>query len=111
VPNFDSWQSRRFGTNWFHLDLPRHRSHFTPDGLEALLRRTGFVPLALEISTSGDGLPMSLQYRLLGRRRLARGPALYLAAATAVLLVPLVAGVDRLARGGDVLHAAAQTER
>jgi len=111
VPNFASWESRRFGTNWFHLDLPRHRSHFTQDGLEALLRRTGFVTLSLETSTSADGLPMSLQYRLLGRRRLVRGPALYLAAATAVLVVPLVVGVDRLAQGGDVLHAAAQKAR
>jgi Methyltransferase domain len=111
VPNFASWESRRFGTNWFHLDLPRHRSHFTPDGLEALLRRTGFVTLSLDTSTSADGLPMSLQYRLLGRRRLVRGPALYLAAATAVLLVPLVVAVDRLEQGGDVLHAAGQKPR
>jgi SAM-dependent methyltransferase len=111
VPNFASWESRRFGTNWFHLDLPRHRSHFTPDGLEALLRRSGFVTLSLETSTSADGLPMSLQYRLLGRRRLVRGPAVYLAAATAVLLVPLLVAVDRLEQGGDVLHAAAQKAR
>jgi hypothetical protein len=27
VPNLDSWQSRAFGPNWFHLDLPRHLVH------------------------------------------------------------------------------------
>jgi SAM-dependent methyltransferase len=107
VPNFGSWQSRRFRTSWFHLDLPRHRSHFSRQGLEALLRRTGFVPLTLETSTSAEGLPMSLQYRVLGRRRLQRGPALYLGAATAILFVPLVVGLDTLARSGDLLHAIA----
>jgi hypothetical protein len=107
VPNFDSWQSRSFGSNWFHLDLPRHRSHFTPRGLQVLLGRTGFVPRRLATSTSTEGLPMSLQYRVLGRRRLERGPALYLAAAAAVVLVPLVATVDTVTRGGDLLHAIA----
>ena len=32
--------------DWYHLDVPRHRVHFTPAGLSALLRRTGFTPLA-----------------------------------------------------------------
>ena len=27
---------------WFHLDLPRHRTHFTPEGLAALLAAHGF---------------------------------------------------------------------
>ncbi len=107
LPNFDSWQSRRFRSSWFHLDLPRHRSHFSRRGLDELLRRTGFVPLALQTSTSAEGLPMSLQYRLLGRRRLERGPALYPLAAAAVLLVPLVIGFDTLTRRGDLLHAIA----
>ena len=43
VPNFGSWQARRFGSAWFHLDLPRHRSHFTRDGLRALVGRAGLT--------------------------------------------------------------------
>jgi SAM-dependent methyltransferase len=39
VPNFGSWQSRRFGTRWFALDIPRHLVHLPAptliDGLEA----------------------------------------------------------------------------
>lgn len=27
VPNLDSWQSRAFGSDWFHLDVPRHLVH------------------------------------------------------------------------------------
>ena len=57
LPNFGSWQRRRFGARWFHLDLPRHRTHFSPRGLELLLRRQGFEPLEVATSTSIDGLP------------------------------------------------------
>lgn len=32
VPNFGSWQARRFRSSWYHLDVPRHRTHFTRPG-------------------------------------------------------------------------------
>jgi SAM-dependent methyltransferase len=43
VPNLASVQARIGRDRWFHLDLPRHRTHFTPAGLRALLERHGFV--------------------------------------------------------------------
>jgi SAM-dependent methyltransferase len=46
VPNLASLQARLSGGRWFHLDLPRHRTHFTPEGLDALLRAHGFTPEA-----------------------------------------------------------------
>jgi 2-polyprenyl-3-methyl-5-hydroxy-6-metoxy-1,4-benzoquinol methylase len=42
VPNLASAQARIGGERWFHLDLPRHRTHFTAAGLRALLERRGF---------------------------------------------------------------------
>ena len=45
VPNIASWQARIGGPGWLHLDAPRHRTHFSPDGLEALLGAGGFDPL------------------------------------------------------------------
>lgn len=41
VPNFASWQARLFGRRWFHLDVPRHYVHFTPEALRGLLGRHG----------------------------------------------------------------------
>lgn len=43
VPNFGSVQARVARTRWYHLDLPRHRTHFTEAGLHALLARHGLV--------------------------------------------------------------------
>jgi SAM-dependent methyltransferase len=39
VPNFASWQSRFFGPEWFHLDPPRHITHFEPATMSALFDR------------------------------------------------------------------------
>jgi SAM-dependent methyltransferase len=105
LPNFGCWQARRFGADWFHLDLPRHRSHFTARGLETLLRRCGATGIELSTSTSADGLPMSLQYRRLERRL--EGSARYAAAAASVLAAPVTAALSAVAGGGDLLHALA----
>jgi SAM-dependent methyltransferase len=104
VPNFACWQRRWFGADWFHLDLPRHRSHFTPGGLEALLRGSGLSVIEVSISTSSDGLPMSLEYRVLGRPAAAVASRLAVAA-VGLLTGPLVAGLNTISGGGDILHA------
>ena len=43
VPNLASLQARVGGGRWYHLDVPRHRTHFTPRGLHELLRSRGFA--------------------------------------------------------------------
>lgn len=43
VPNFGSMQSSLFRRNWFHLDLPRHLYHFTPQTLTGILKHFGFA--------------------------------------------------------------------
>ena len=45
VPNAASLQARLGGPVWLHLDVPRHRTHFTAQGLRALLRAHGLEPL------------------------------------------------------------------
>jgi 2-polyprenyl-3-methyl-5-hydroxy-6-metoxy-1,4-benzoquinol methylase len=42
VPNFGSFQARIFRGSWFHLDLPRHRYHFTSETLLRCLSKNGF---------------------------------------------------------------------
>jgi len=45
VPNIESSQARIGGAGWLHLDAPRHRTHFSPRGLELLLGAGGFEAL------------------------------------------------------------------
>lgn len=108
VPNFGSWQARRYGADWFHLDLPRHRAHLTPAGLRALLERTGFAVSEVTTTTSPDGLPTSIQYRRFGHRAFDSGIGLAAVAGLSLLASPLVASLDRLRGGGDFLHAVAE---
>jgi len=46
VPNLGSWQAQIGGRRWYHLDLPRHRTHFTVTGLRRALDRAGFDVVA-----------------------------------------------------------------
>ena len=41
-PNYASFERLPFGSRWFHLDPPRHLTHFTPRGLKNLLEKQGF---------------------------------------------------------------------
>jgi SAM-dependent methyltransferase len=43
VPNFDSLQRMATGRHWFHLDLPRHLTHFGAQRLRELLAEHGLV--------------------------------------------------------------------
>ena len=47
VPNFGSFQSRLFRQHWFHLDLPRHIHHFSPETLSRCLEDVGFLVTSL----------------------------------------------------------------
>jgi 2-polyprenyl-3-methyl-5-hydroxy-6-metoxy-1,4-benzoquinol methylase len=44
VPNIGSYQAKLFNEDWFALDVPRHRYHFTLETLSKLLIETGFKP-------------------------------------------------------------------
>lgn len=42
VPNFDSLQARLFRGAWYHLDVPRHLFHYSPETLAGTLSAAGF---------------------------------------------------------------------
>ena len=44
VPNFGSLEARWGRAHWFHLDVPRHLNHFTPQTLRAMLEASGLYP-------------------------------------------------------------------
>jgi SAM-dependent methyltransferase len=108
LPNWGSWQRRRFGDRWFALELPRHRTHFTRAGLRAALEQAGFGEVVLRTSSSFICLCWSLQYELFGRLLSDRGPRLWLGYGAAAALWPAAFALDRLHGDGDFLHATAR---
>lgn len=111
VPNFGGWQARRFRGYWFHLDLPRHRTHFGPRALRRALSRAGLEVVSITTSSSTVGLPGSLQYSVFGRCLFPGGLALRVASGLCVLGLPVAIALDTAAGGGDLLHAVARRPR
>jgi len=108
VPNAGGWQARCFDGRWYHLDLPRHRVHFTAPSLARALAEGGFTDVRTFTSTSVVGLWASLQYRIWGRCLFPDGLALRVAAGLCALGLPVARLADRVGGGGDLLHATAR---
>lgn len=106
VPNFGSLQRRVFKDDWFHLDLPRHRFHYTDAGLRALADRTGLNVEATGSSSSPVGLPCSLTYAIFGRW-VFNGPIVARIFILASLAIYPVALLMARPHGGEVLHMVA----
>ena len=124
VPNIDSLQARIGGPGWLHLDVPRHRVHFSAAGLESLLGRTGYETvrthhLVWEHNPAGmwmalltrAGMAPGLPFHLLKRNATAR-PLDWALMAAGVPLAPAAVALEAVAaaagRGGTVAAVAAR---
>lgn len=43
VPNYTSFDARKYDADWAAYDVPRHLYHFSPKGLKALVQQHGFA--------------------------------------------------------------------
>lgn len=59
VPNLLAPDAKKYGAHWAALDVPRHLYHFTPQSLEQLLRKHGFI-LKQQIPMKFDAYYVSL---------------------------------------------------
>jgi 2-polyprenyl-3-methyl-5-hydroxy-6-metoxy-1,4-benzoquinol methylase len=82
VPNFGSFEARLWRGRWFHLDVPRHLSHFTVGTLTALLAAEHFEPQRvlyfspeydyfsfIQSALNGLGLQQNLLYEVFRSRQ------------------------------------------
>lgn len=53
-PRYDCLESRIFGKNWFHLDIPRHLIHLSNKGTKQLLEGSGFKNIEIKSVFSPD---------------------------------------------------------
>jgi SAM-dependent methyltransferase len=120
APNLASLQATVAGLTWFHLDLPRHRTHFTAEGLRALIARAGMRPertyhLVPEHNFHGMwfallgrlGMTPGFPFHLLKRNVAARPRDVALLLVAGPLLLPFALLLELLAaalrRGGTVV--------
>jgi SAM-dependent methyltransferase len=55
-----------FGTYWYHLDLPRHRFHFSPYTIKKMLEDTGFTNVYITYHSLG-GILGSISHYMYGK--------------------------------------------
>jgi SAM-dependent methyltransferase len=80
LPNASSYQARFFGGDWFALDAPRHRYHFTLSSLDRLLSECGFHIYAktyFSKAHNSHALRQSLKTRLFNRDSSLLKPSLF----------------------------------
>jgi SAM-dependent methyltransferase len=125
VPNLASLQAEIAGPAWFHYDAPRHRVHFTADGVRRLLVRSGFEVAGthhLVFEQNIQGMWLALLTRLGMRpgfpfhylkRNIEARPADVALTAVGLPLIPvaavLEAGATVVRRGGTVAVVARAT--
>lgn len=71
VPNFGSWQSRFAKSGWFHLDVPRHLVHLSPESLAQAAGKAGLKVSQIEfVSFEHDpyGWVQSILNRVFGNK-------------------------------------------
>jgi SAM-dependent methyltransferase len=125
VPNLAGLQALIGGDRWFHQDVPRHRTQFTPAGISALLERSGFQVERIRqvlVEQNPLGMWQTLLNRLTSERDFAfrlikrdLGPAsgatrfrdLVVTALAGPVLVPVAIGLELAAglagRGGSMV--------
>ncbi|HUK89744.1 MAG TPA: class I SAM-dependent methyltransferase [Blastocatellia bacterium] len=106
LPNAGGYQARVFKGNWFALDAPRHRYHFSLEALNRLMKETGFETYrATQLSSAHNAhaLRQSLKTSL-------KASASWTGYAAFCLAIPLVKPIDlvmTLVAGGATLTVAA----
>lgn len=72
-PNIDSIQAKIGGPVWFHLDVPRHLYHFSPETLGNMMKKAGFTIVRVRqhsVEQNPFGLLQSILNRLGFRQNL-----------------------------------------
>ena len=98
VPNLAGLQAAIGGDRWFHQDVPRHRTHFTPAGIGALLSGAGLRVVRVR-HLSVEQNPLGMWQTLLNRLTVERDFAFR-------ALKHDLAGVSRARRARDTLVTA-----
>ncbi len=106
VPNFASNRARKHGDDWWLLELPRHRFHFTPEAMRIALDRAGLSIRSVREHAAVLGTIASLQQRSVGHF-LEAGPLFLLGYGVTLGAFPVAWLSNEIRGGGELLNAVA----
>lgn len=97
LPNFGSISARIFGPYWYGLEVPRHRTHFTRAGLNAIAGASGLNITSFQQWLNPYAALNSMRFRV------GKGPSGVTGTAGAMMLSPLAWLLERFE--GDSMSA------
>jgi SAM-dependent methyltransferase len=62
LPRLDSWEAKFFKKYWHGYDLPRHRLHYSAEGITKLLQNFGFSQIKITKEAVPSDIIRSVQY-------------------------------------------------
>lgn len=62
LPRLDSGEARLFKRFWSGLDSPRHRTHYTKQGINNILEKIGFFDISVESEVVPTDIMRSIEY-------------------------------------------------
>ncbi len=62
LPRLDSWEEKFFKKYWHGYDLPRHRFHYSSEGIAKILKNLGFSRVEVKREIVPSDIIRSLQY-------------------------------------------------
>lgn len=68
LPRLDSWEAKFFKKYWSGYDLPRHRFHYSAEGIAKLLQNHGFDQIKIISEQVPSDIIRSLEYYCLGEK-------------------------------------------
>lgn len=109
VPNIDSYQFNLFKADWYHLAIPQHLYHFTPEALDKIMlqfsmEKTWFSTYSPRTSAAGYAASLSPSLQPTQLRHSWSIPMLFLYLTIQILVMPMVY-VESLFGKGGVLRA------
>ena len=94
LPRLDSWEAKFFKKYWHGYDLPRHRFHYSAEGIIKMLKNSGFSQVEIIRENVPSDIIRSLEYYNLGERDLlGRAIKLYLVLPDIIKLILAQAAV------------------
>ncbi len=107
LPNIDSYCFKKFGADWYQIDLPRHLYQFTPKTLQLMCEKAGLRVRSLRFESSKRMLLQSMQYareeRAEREGRQLHGKPIDSRRWLRRAVAPWVGALDRLGRGDTMI--------